>query len=212
MSALTSVRKYLAILSAFFVIISGIHLVTAYLYSDSNSVPEKGGAISIGFVGSAPAINPTLFRKEPSEDFILRFLYRSLLRYDLDTRTMQGDLANCDLGKNFAEIRCFFKSGALWSDGTPIIKEDVLATYALFSETPTNKALQSALAKTTVSDGGDSIIFRTESANVDLLDVFTVPIISVRMAEKIRSGDFSMATDAVYSGPFVLENTIPQTG
>lgn len=143
---------------------------------------------------------------------MLRFLYRSLLRYDLDTRTMQGDLANCDLGKNFAEIRCFFKSGALWSDGTPITKEDVLATYALFSETSANKVLQSALAKTVVSDGGDSIVFKTESANVDLLDVFTMPIISARMAEKIRSGNFSMADDAVYSGPFVLENATPQAG
>lgn len=212
MSALKSVRKYLAILSAFFVVASGLHLVVAYLYSDSKSVPEKGGAISVGFVGSAPAISPAFFRKEPAEDFILRFLYRSLLRYDLDTRTMQGDLANCDLGKNFAEIRCFFKSGALWSDGTPITKDDVLATYALFSETATNKVLQSALAKTTVSDEGNAIVFRTSSANVDLLDVFTMPVVSARMAEKIRSGNFSMASDAVYSGPFVLENATPETG
>jgi hypothetical protein len=50
MSALKSVRKYLALLSAFFVVASGMHLVTAYLYSDSKTVPEKGGAISIGFV------------------------------------------------------------------------------------------------------------------------------------------------------------------
>lgn len=50
MSAFTSVRKYLALLSAFFAVMATLHLVTAYLFSDSKTVPEKGGAISIGFV------------------------------------------------------------------------------------------------------------------------------------------------------------------
>ncbi|MDQ1343384.1 MAG: bac 5 protein, partial [Patescibacteria group bacterium] len=212
MSAFTSVRKYLAILSAFFATMASLHLVTAYLFSDSTTVPEKGGAISIGFVGSAPGVGPVQFRKDPAGDFILRYLYRSLLRYDIDTRTMQGDLANCDLGRNFSEIRCFFKQGANWSDGTPITKEDVLATYALFSETNVNKTLQSALAKTTVEDDGEAIVFKTANPNVDLLDVFTIPVVSVKMAEKIRSGSFSMESDAVYSGKFILEGRTSEAG
>lgn len=206
MSAFKSVRKYLAILSAFFAILAALHLVTAYLFSDSKTVPEKGGAISIGFVGSAPGISPVQFRKDPAGDFVLRFLYRSLLRYDIETRTMQGDLANCDLGRNFSEIRCFFKQGAKWSDGTLITKEDIVATYALFSETNVNKTLQAALAKTTVEDSGDAIVFKTANPNVDLLDVFTIPVVSVKMAEKIRAGNFSMENDAVYSGKFVLDS------
>lgn len=125
---------------------------------------------------------------------------------------MQGDLANCDLGRNFSEIRCFFKQGPKWSDGTPITKADVVATYALYSETNANKAVQAALAKTTVEDDGEAIVFKTANPNVDLLDVFTLPIVSAKMAEKIRSGNFSMDTDAVYSGPFVLDNATPETG
>lgn len=209
MSAFTSVRKYLAILSAFFVIMASLQLVVSYLFSDSKTVPEKGGAISVGFVGSAPGMGPVQFRKDPAGDFILRFLYRSLLRYDVESRTMQGDLANCDLGRNFSEIRCFFKQGAKWNDGTPLTKEDVVATYALFSETNVNKTLQAALAKTTVELDGDAIVFKTANPNVDLLDVFTMPIVSVKMADKIRAGTFSVENDATYSGPFVLENSGP---
>lgn len=125
---------------------------------------------------------------------------------------MQGDLANCDLGRNFAEIRCFFKQGPKWSDGTPITKEDVVATYALYSETNANKTVQAALAKTTVEDDGEAIVFKTANPNVDLLDVFTLPIVSAKMAEKIRAGNFSMDADAVYSGPFVLDNATPESG
>lgn len=212
MSAYSSVRKYLALLSAFFVVMASAHLVVAYLFSDSRTVPESGGAISVGFVGSVPPVNPVQFRKDPASDFILKFLYRSLLRYDVSSRTMQGDLANCDLGKNFSEIRCFFKPDGKWSDGSQITKDDVLATYALYAETNVNKNLQNALAKTSIRDDGDAIVFKTANPNVDLLDVFTVPIIRSSMAEKIRAGKFDMASDAVYSGPFVLENPSSDNG
>jgi hypothetical protein len=120
MSAIKSVRKYLSLLSILFVLVTGVHLVTVYLYEGSEVAPERGGAVSVGFVGSSPSLSPAQFRTDPAADFVLRFLYRSLLRYDIGSRTMQGDLANCDLGKNFSEIRCYVKDGARWSDGTPI--------------------------------------------------------------------------------------------
>lgn len=205
MSALRSVRKYFSILSTFFVGIAAVHLSAAYVFSDSKTVPEKGGAVSVGFVGNAPSANPAHFRKDPAGDFVLRFLYRSLLRYDVESRTMQGDLANCDLGKNFSQIRCFLKEGAKWSDGTPITKADVLATYALFAETDLNKRLQASLAKTTFEESENALVFKTANPNVDLLDVFTVPVVSVKMAERLRAGTFSPDSDAVYSGPFVFE-------
>lgn len=68
------------------------------------------------------------------------------------------------------------------------------------------------MAQTTVTDDGDAIVFKTASANVDLLDVFTMPILSEKMAVKIRAGNFTMNADAVYSGPFVLENEVPESG
>ena len=52
---------------------------------------------------------------------------------------MEGDLANCNLGKNFSEIKCYIKNDAFWSDGKPVTKEDIMATYSLFQDTETNK-------------------------------------------------------------------------
>lgn len=204
MSAFKSVRKYLSLLSILFVLVVLSHLIAVYLFEGSQVAPERGGAVSVGFIGAPPSLGSAQFRKDPSADFVLRFLYRSLLRYDIDSQTMQGDLANCDLGKNFSEIRCFFKGEAKWSDGTPITKDDVLATYALFSETETNKRLQSALAKTTVEDSGDAIVFKTQNPNVDLLDVFTVPIISTKTAEAVREGTYRPESGP-FSGPYVFE-------
>lgn len=124
---------------------------------------------------------------------------------------MRGDLANCDLGKSFSEIRCFFKGGSSWSDGTPITKADVLATYALFAETDLNKRLQSALSKTVIEDAGESVVFRTSSANVDLLDVFTVPIMNERAAKAVRDGSWRPESGP-FSGPYVFERRETEEG
>ncbi len=204
MSAFPSIRKYLTILSLFFFFVTLGHLALAYLYLGSKTVPERGGAVSVGFVNAVPSLSPVQAGADPVADFALRLLYRSLLRYDVESRTMRGDLANCDLGKDFSEIRCFPKDGAAWNDGTPVTKADVLATYALFSETDLNKRLQAALSKTSVEDSGDAIVFRTDDPNVDLLEVFTLPIVSAEAAESIRKGEFRPESGP-FSGPYAFE-------
>jgi hypothetical protein len=64
--------------------------------------------------------------------------------------------------------------------------------------------LQSALAKTTVQTDGEAIVFKTANPNVDLLDVFTVPIISEKTVAAVRAGTYR-SDAAVFSGPYVFE-------
>ena len=204
MSAFKQVRKYLAILSAFFVLAVLTHLTIVYLYDGSRVTPEHGGTVSIGVIGGLPNMNPVQFRMDTQNDFVLRFLYRSLLRYDTTTRTMQGDLANCDLGKNLSEIRCYFKDGAKWSDGTPITKDDVIATYNLLDGNDSNPTIAAALGKMSISEENNAIVFRTDTPNIDLLDVFTVPIVRKDLTKKFESGT-PKAEEMVYSGPYTFE-------
>ena len=204
MSAFTQVRKYLAILSAFFVLAALSNLVVIYLYDGSKVIPEHGGNVTIGMIGRFPNMNPVQFRMDTNNDFVLRFLYRSLLSYDTATRTMQGDLANCDLGKKLSEIRCYFKPGSKWSDDTPITKDDVLATYDLLSGNNSNTALSSALEKMTITEEDNALVFRTNTPSIDLLDIFTAPIVRADIAKKLKSGT-PKTEDMVYSGPYLFE-------
>ena len=116
-------------------------MVIVYFYDEAEQVAERGGIFSIGLTGTSPSLNPTQYGLDSTNDFVLHFLYRGLLRYDSVSKVMVGDLANCDISKNLAEVRCYFKSGAVWSDGSKIGPEDVLATYSLLAETDTNKKL-----------------------------------------------------------------------
>lgn len=112
-------------------------------------------------------------------------------------------MANCDISKNIAEVRCFFKTGGLWSDGTKITPEDVLATYSLLAETDKNKRLLSSLSKFAITREGEAIVFRTSSASVENLEYLTIPIIKKSIAEQVRAT--KRMDEFVYSGEYIFE-------
>lgn len=203
MSVYQAIKKYILILSVFFALITGAHIIFVYLYNGSELIPEQWGTVNIGFIASPPSLNPALYGLDSTNDYILRFLSRSLLRYDVETKQMEWDLANCNLGKDFSEIKCYVKNDNKWSDGTPITKDDIFATYLLFKETDINKPIKNILANITIQDQGDYIQF-SGKADILMLDIFLYPIIQRDVAEKIRNGTFAL-NSSLSSGPYVFE-------
>lgn len=116
---------------------------------------------------------------------------------------MEGDLANCNLGKNFAEIKCYVKNDAQWSDGTPVTKEDILATYAMFQNDDMNKTAKKLLDGITITDQGEYIQF-SGKADVLVLDMLLYPIIQKGITDKIKKDSFSVSEN-LSSGPYVFE-------
>ncbi len=187
MSVLAKISKYLLFLAVFFTFLVSAHLVVAYLYHDSTILPEEGGTISIGLVGDVPSLNPLEYGMHPKNDIVLRYLYRSMLRYDPLRREVVGDIGNCDLGQNFSIVQCYPNQG-LWSDGTPITTEDILQTYRTLSESDINPALKAILSEITIEDTGEYIAFRTDNPDVEIITLFLAPIVSAEEARQIRRG------------------------
>jgi len=65
-----------------------VHLGVLYVCLDAKIYPQEGGTVSIGIVNTAPSINPIYYGENPTRDFVLQFLYRSLLKYDNPTKQM----------------------------------------------------------------------------------------------------------------------------
>jgi hypothetical protein len=175
------IAKYLLFIAGFFSILALAHLAFAYVYGDADIMPKKGGTISVGMVGDAPSLNPLRFGLGGSNDVLLGFLYRSLLRYDIDTREITGDLANCDLGKNFGLVKCYPNPGIVWQDGTPITKSDILATFATLRESRENPAVNAILDKVTITDRGEYVEFATDNPDAEIVSLLTFPIVSQSM-------------------------------
>lgn len=181
------IKKYLFLLAFVISITLSIHVIIVYLYDDAEMVAERGGTFSIGATGLSPSLNPTQYGQDTLNDFMLRFMYRGLLRYNPDTKTMEWDLANCDISKNLGEIRCFFKTGAVWSDGSKITLEDALATYSLLAETETNKKLQASLSKFAITREDTALVFRSTNWSIETLQLLTIPVIKKSITEQIRN-------------------------
>lgn len=177
MSVYNKIKKYLFLLAIFFSLLILAHLSYVYLYEWANKSPINWWTISVGFVWDSPSVNPLDFGKNPSTDYILRFLYRWLLKYDVKSKKMEWDIANCDLWKNFSKITCYIKENETWSDWTLITKEDILATYKTLKDTDTNKSIKNILEWITIEDKWTYIEFTSKNADVLLLDSFEIPIV-----------------------------------
>jgi len=65
MSIYQTIKKYFLFLSVFFVFTISIHLVFLYVSEDALRVPEEGGTINIGIIGSVPNLNPATYGTDP---------------------------------------------------------------------------------------------------------------------------------------------------
>lgn len=203
MSIFRKIKKYLLILSLFFSIAIWTHLIYVYLYDWAQKEPLQWWTVSAWFVWDLPSLNPLEFWQNPANDYILQFLYKSLLRYDSSTRKMEWNLANCDLWKDFSRIKCFIKWGNTWSDWSPISKEDVISTYQAIKETNINKPFKQILDTVEINDKWEYIEFVSKNADVLFLDVFAFPIVKKDQVESILTWKMT-SKNIVTSGQYLF--------
>lgn len=191
MTIYNKLKKYLFFLSLLFVILTTFHIAYVYMYSDSKIIPKQWWTLSVWFVWNSPSLNPLDFWMDQNNDYMLQFMYRSLLRYNFENKKMEWDLANCDLWKNFSRIKCYIKDEATWSDWSPIRKSDILETYNILKNTEINKNLKSILENIDISDNWWYIEFSSKNADVLLLDAFTIPIAKKEQIESLKDSNLA---------------------
>ena len=94
-------------------------------------------------------MKPLSYGKNPNDTLVYPFLYRGLIRYNVDDGTAREDLAQCDLSK-IEKITCALKKDMRWSDGTIIQTDDVLATFRGFTEFGENPTMTETLRDTRI--------------------------------------------------------------
>lgn len=126
------------------------------------------------------------------------------MRVDLASRELTGDLTTCEFGRVSGEVSCsLVSSGMLWSDGTPITREDVLESYVLYREKAKSPRILDILSRTSISESSDGrVIFRNPNRPKEIYELLTLPILP-REALK-RSENMSITPDFPVSGPLQL--------
>lgn len=204
MGAYAKIRKYLLSLAVLGCVVSLAHLIFLYAYLGSTPVPEQGGNISVGIMGRAPKLSLLDSRPESSNELVLRFLFRGVMRYNPTTRKVEGDIANCDLA-NPSDVRCFMNPDVLWNDGQKITAHDVVATYDLYRSSIQNRRMASILSGMKVTESGDSLRFQFPTADVGSLEALFLPVLRATQAQLVTQEGFSLF-NLSFSGPFTLQS------
>ncbi len=134
---------------------------------------------------------------------MFNFLFRSLIHYNSDIGIYQGDLANCDLS-NLKKVTCTLREDAVWSDGSHITPEDIVATLGAFKTTASNTQIQNFLAKVgTEVAGTGEITFTTSESSPLMVEMLAYPVIRSDVIDQIKNNRFKKE-NYVTSGPYTF--------
>lgn len=185
-----------------------LHLIGVYIYEGGTSIGVAWGSTNIGLIGEAPTIpNPLEYGKNRQTDLILKFLFRGLISYNVATTSYSGDIATCDIW-DLSKVVCTLKDGQLWSDGTEIQSEDIIATYQAFRNNSTNEKVKNFLGSVSiVSPGPKTIEFSAKEKNSLMLDILSYPIVRSDMLERIKTNRFT-ADGYLTSGSYVFTEKV----
>ena len=147
-------------------------------------------------------MNPFQYGKDSSVDFVYRFLFRGLIRYDIRSEVYTGDLASCDIA-DVAFVKCRLNTDAVWSDGTKVQLDDVIQSIKTFAKSSPSGEIRSFLAGVTINANKDVIEIKSNTKSPQMIEILTYPIVRTDVIELIRSGRIGTNT-YVTSGPFIL--------
>lgn len=151
-------------------------------------------------------MNPFQYGKDSSTDLVYRFLFRWLIRYDIKNGIYTGDLTSCDL-TDMTRISCTIRDDAVWSDGTRIKSDDIIATINTFRKSAPNEDMRAFLETVKITKNGDTIEISSSQKNPLMNDILTYPIVKSGSIEAIRNGTIE-AKNYITSGPYIFGETV----
>lgn len=184
MKALTSVKKIIALLTVFILILtfiscgSNVPPENGAEEETTAEIPLPGGSISIPYT-TGDSLNP-FFMKTVLNSSLISLVYRSL--YKINTSFMpENDLAASE-NLTGLTLKVYLADDLFFSDGTALTAADVVYSF--------EKAKDSYLYENTLSNivsckegEGNSIIFTLSQADVNALSSLIFPVVRQNTAE-----------------------------
>lgn len=134
-------------------------------------------------------MNPLSYGSKSWDNFVFRFLFRSLITYNPENGTFSWDLATCDLS-TLEKVICTLKNNIEWSDGTAIQNVDVVATFDAFRASEGDTKMSAFLKWLSVTETKGKITFSSKTKSPLIMDLLTYPILRSDMIEQIKTSRF----------------------
>lgn len=206
LNSIKKIKKYAFYIASIFFTITFLHLLYLFLYVDARETPTYWGSFTEGIIWEVPSLNPLIIEND-SNAYLNRFLYRSLMKYDLEKWSFSSDLADCNLD-DLSNIKCTLIEWNLWSNWSDIKAEDVKYTFDIIKEHKLNSTINSILKTATISVSWNEIYFKDSDKDVLSLNFLLQPVVKKEVLESLDNEslkwNFKRLAN-IYSWKFILE-------
>lgn len=199
-------KKYLFMISIFFSLLLIGHILYVYAFYNSKENPIEWWSVSEWIIWDFPHLNPLKNSTDYNKN-IIYLLYRSLLKYDYEKKSIVSDIANCDT-TDLSHIECYLNQDINWSNWEKITTDDIIATYNIIKNSDINPLIASLLKKTEIKQEEWKIIFDSKSKDVNFINVLFQPILSKNTIDSIWNKELFWKfnpIDWVYSWPYKID-------
>lgn len=174
-------------------------------------LPERGGTLTEGLMGSPRFINPILAISDTDKD--LSMLVYSGLMKKTPNGTIVPDLAESyTVSPDGLTYSFKIKSDAEFQDGSPLTADDVLFTIEKIKDAVIKSPLEAiweGVAVSKDSNDANTVVFRLGAPYASFLENTTLGILPKHIWEKLEPEEFNLTKtnlEAVGSGPYKISN------
>ncbi len=177
----------------FFALLGTGFLIFSYIYQGSVVTAEPGGQLIIAQLAPPPSLSPLAYGTDDRTNIINHLMFRSLMKPDPKNQELKQDLGSCEFGRVSGEVSCTILPWSLFSDGSSITREDVIASFVLYREQARSQDILGILSRTSVSEGpSGEIVFRTDSSRMkEISELLVLPILPQSKLDLIKSASIS---------------------
>lgn len=175
--------------------------------SYAEDVFVEGGNYMEATLGEVSSMNP-LFATTNSEKVLSRLMFATLSTIDDSGHPGIGLAKSITANENGKVWRVKLRDGLKWSDGEPIVNEDVIFTAELIKNPRVDSIYDNNLAnvKITVDENGE-IVFTLPTAYADFMSALNFPVLPKHVLENtdpLTLNENSFSKTPVTSGPFTF--------
>ena len=199
-------------------VISLIVLISRTIARHVVSLPQDGGTLTEGFVGTPQTINPLLARPFTTDADLSALTFRGLMRVDQNLKVVPDLASRIDVSADGKTYTVTLKTNQQWSDGQPLTAADVQYTIETAADPSYSSPYQSLFSTVTgVTTPNDRTVVITLQDPLEPFRSFlTLGILPVHDWQDTTSQTFALAETndkPIGNGPYKFQSlTKDRTG
>ncbi len=196
-----------------FYILAGIFVVTGFtlLYNFNEQflveIPEGGGSLTEGLIGTPRLINPILAVSETDKD-LTALVYSGLMRATPDAGLIPDLAESHSVSDDGLEYTFTIRNNAVFHDNTPVTADDVIFTVVSAQNPQIKSPKRSNWEGVVIEKISDKqIVFRLSKPYAPFLQNMTLGILPKHVWEKIDANEFALSNaniEPIGSGPYTI--------